>query len=201
VAHEGVGGDPEREAVAVVLPAGVEHDALEAHVVGLGRRERREVVRAGEQRGARVQRVAVELVRPVQRAAVLERARRGPVEHAEAVGPAARVEAGVEAVGHRRRLVHGDVAAGQGVQAGQARQRTVVAGDLRPRVHAAIGAPRDRELHRVGQQDPERVLELVLHGPLALLARPAGEARAVVLDQQLRDHGGYRTRRLSAAPL
>ena len=55
VAHERVGLDPELEQVAVALATRRrEHVALEAHVVGLGGRERGEVVRARQRRGARV---------------------------------------------------------------------------------------------------------------------------------------------------
>ena len=66
--------------VAAAAPLGAEHVAVEALVVGLGRREGREVVRADERGGARLQRLEVERVRPPQRATGLERRRCGPGE-------------------------------------------------------------------------------------------------------------------------
>ena len=44
--------------LAVVQPFGAHDVALEAHVVGLGGRERREVVRAHQRRRARVERLS-----------------------------------------------------------------------------------------------------------------------------------------------
>src|SRR5947209_951122 len=81
-----------------VDPLGAQHVAVEANVVGLRGREGREVVRAADRGGAPIERLAVEEVSPVERAAALERARRRAREDAIAVGAAARVAAGVEAV-------------------------------------------------------------------------------------------------------
>ena len=86
---------------ALLEPLGAQHVALEAHVVGLGGREGGEVVRAGQRGGAGVEPLAVERPRPPERAPALEGARLGPGEHAVAVGAAARVAAGVEALGRR----------------------------------------------------------------------------------------------------
>ena len=77
VAHERVGLDVELEDVAVALPAARRDVALEALVVGLGRREGGEVVRCRRSAArAGVQRRLVDAVRPPQRAAALERRRR-----------------------------------------------------------------------------------------------------------------------------
>ena len=85
------------EEVALGAPAGVEDVALEADVVGLGRGEGGEVVAAGEGRGAGVQGLAVEAVRPPQGAALLEGAGRGAGQDPVAVGARLGVAAGVEA--------------------------------------------------------------------------------------------------------
>src|SRR5215212_5639186 len=78
VAHEGVRLYPEREHVAGLLdPLRVEHVPLEPDVIGVGGRERGEVVAAGERRRACVERIPVEPPRPPQRALLLERARGG----------------------------------------------------------------------------------------------------------------------------
>src|SRR5215207_2117740 len=55
VPQEAVGGDLELEHVVSVDPAGLRNLALEDSVVGLARRERAEVVSAGEERGRLVQ--------------------------------------------------------------------------------------------------------------------------------------------------
>src|SRR4029077_10742259 len=97
VSHEGVGRDPEAEDVAFLVPAGVVDVAVEADVVGLGWSEGGEVVVAGEGRGAGLQRIQVDGVRPPEGAALLERARRGareqPVAVAARLGVVPRVEA------------------------------------------------------------------------------------------------------------
>ena len=83
VPHEGVGLDPELEHVARSAPFGPQHVALEAHVVGPGRREGGEVVRARRAAAAHAsQRLLVQRMRPPQRAVALERARRGARQHA-----------------------------------------------------------------------------------------------------------------------
>ncbi len=87
------------EHVAVLRPGGGEDVAVEADVVGLGRREGGEVVVAGQRSGAGFQRLAVDPVRPPEGPALLERARRRAGQEAVAIAARAGVAAGVEAVG------------------------------------------------------------------------------------------------------
>ena len=109
VAQEGVGGDVELEPVAVAAPLRGEHGAVEVDVLGLGRRERREVVGADEGRGACVEggRIegagVVELVAPPQRIAA-----RAGVQAVD-VASGAGVPAGVERAGGFARLGDCDV--------------------------------------------------------------------------------------------
>jgi hypothetical protein len=88
--------DPELEHIAIGAPRGGENVPLEADVVCLRRREGGEVVRATQGRGARVERVEVDPVWPVERGAALVRAARAAHEDAVAVGATARVAARVE---------------------------------------------------------------------------------------------------------
>ena len=126
----------------------LEHDPLESHVVGLGRREGGEVVLARPARSAQARSAPdVERVGPVQRPPALEGAARATGQHPVDVGAAGRVAAGVEAGGGGRALDHRDVVGQQRVdasRAGPARPRSWRPG---PRVHAGIGAPGDGERH------------------------------------------------------
>src|SRR3954453_7172825 len=97
--HEAVGLDPEGERPGLVGPFGARHLALEACVVGVGEREGREVVRAGNRQRAGVERLALERLGPVQRPPALERVGHLAGEHAVAIGARAGVPARVEAVG------------------------------------------------------------------------------------------------------
>jgi hypothetical protein len=204
VTHERVGGDPQLEQLAVVAPLGGEHAAREADVLGLGGGERGEVVRARQQRGAGVQRLAVDAVRVVQRAAVLEGARLAAGEDAEAVGAARGVAAGVEAVGGALAGEDRDVVRGQRVEAVRLDRRARVRGDLPPGVDPAVGPPGDGQRRGLAQQRGQRALDLGLHGAAAGLARPSGEVRAVVLEEEPGDHDppccqGWTTRSSSTA--
>jgi hypothetical protein len=181
VAHERVGLDPELEDVAAAAPLGLQDVALEALVIGLGRREGREVVRAGQRRGARVERLDVEPMRPPQRASGLERRRRAAGEQPVAVRAAASVVAGAEAI---RRLLggeDGDLVGQQRVDRAQARQRTLVGDDLAERVDAAVGAARDGERDRRAERDLQRALDLARDRPLPWLGGPSVERAAVIL--------------------
>src|SRR4051812_33565481 len=110
VAHEGIRLDPEGEHLAGLLhPLGPQHVPLEADVVGLGRGERGEVVRAEGRGGAFVEGAALQRAWPVQRVAALERAVLPAALDAIAVGPAARVATSVEAVGGGLAGEHPDV--------------------------------------------------------------------------------------------
>jgi hypothetical protein len=186
VAQERVGLDPELQQIAPLPPPGAEHVALEAHVVGLGGRERGEVVPPLQQFRAGVQRVTLHPPRPPQGAPVLEGRPLAAVQDAVAVRARARVAAGVEAVGRRRAAYHRDVVRQQRVQRAGLGRRAGVRRDLPPRVHPAIGPPGHRERHLAAEHHPQRPLELALHGPVPGLPRPAGERAAVVLDVQPR---------------
>jgi len=52
-------------------------------------------------------------------------------------------------------------------------------------VHAGVGAPRDRKRVERREGLRERVAQLAFDRPLARLARPAAEVRAVILERQL----------------
>ena len=129
------------------------------------------------------------------------RVRRG--EHAVAVGAAERVAARVEPVRRRLGGEHRDVVGEQGVQAQRVDRLVRVAGDLPPGVHAAVGAPGDRQLQRlaVGSVSPRIVCSARSSSSCTVrspgLARPAGEVGAVVLERELRDH--RRAQRAAAA--
>ena len=191
VAQERVGRDPEAQQVALGLPARRRHRALEVHVAGARRRERGEVVPADQCRRARVQRLAVDAMAPPQRVPALERRPRPPGQHAVAVGPRHRVVPGVEAVGRRGAGEHRHVGRQDRVERARVDGLAVVRGDLPPGVHAAVGAPGDGQRDLAPRDRRERPLELLLHGALAGLARPAREGRAVVLEVQAgRGHRG-----------
>ena len=150
--------------------------------------------------------VAVERPRPPQRPSALERARRRAGEHAVAVGAAARRRGG-----RRSRPGAGSLAStltspgSSAVQRAQRRRLAGVARHLAAGVHArgrcgpATVSSTWRAQHR-----RERLLEHALHGAQPRLARPAGELRAVVLEQQPGGQGptracARRSRRYSAS--
>jgi hypothetical protein len=186
LAHERVGLDPELEHVAVAPPRGRHHVTLEAPVVGVGRREGGEVVRAAQRRRACLERPEVDRMRPPERAARLERRRRRPREHAVEVGAADGVVASAEAV---RRLVggdHGDGVGQQGVDRAQARERPLVGDHLAERVDAGVGPSRHHRRDVLAQDRAQRAAQLTLDRPLPRLLRPARERAAVVLQDQFR---------------
>ncbi len=187
VAHERVGGDSEATEVAIPLPAGPENLALEPDVVGLGRGERGEVVGPGQRRGAGVQTLAVERVRPPEGATALERARRPRREDPVAIAARGGVTARVEGVRSDRRGGDGDIVgpgrvdgAGKVVgQLGLGRE----ARDLAEGVDAGVGAARDRQVDLgAAENRRQRRLQLALDGPQAGLPRPAAEPASVVFD-------------------
>src|ERR671915_1506347 len=193
VPHERVGLDDEGQHVlALVDPLRPHHVALEAHVVGLGRREGGEVTPAEELGGARVERRAVERARPPERPVALERAADPAGQHAVAVGAALRVAAGVEPIRGRLARQHADVARQHTVQRARGSRVALVARHLTAGVHAAVGSPGHGQRHLALQHGAERLLEHALHGPQAGLARPPRELRAVVLEQQARGQGPTR---------
>ena len=187
VAHERVGLDLEGQDVAGLLPGGREDLALETPVDGLRRRERGEVVHAGQRRRAGAEQIAIQAMRPPQRASVLERRALTAVQHAVAIGTRERVTARVEALVRGRARAHGDVRRQQPVQALQRRRVALVRGDLPGRVHAAVSASGDRQPDRLGQQRRQHAFQLGLDGALPRLPRPAREIHPVVLDVEARD--------------
>ena len=163
-----------------------EHVALEAHVVGLGRREGGEVVRPGERRRAGVQRLALQLPPPPERVTALERRAAAAVEQPVAVGTAERVAARIEA-SPRGSQASTATSSGRRALSRADRPPRGVAGHLAPGVHAAVGAPGDGQRHGLAQERLQRALELLLNAAQAGLARPAHEVGAVVLERELGD--------------
>jgi hypothetical protein len=154
--------------------------ALEAPVVRLGRCERREVVRARERCGARLQRVEVSRVRPPQRAAALERGRRPAREHAVEVRAAPGVVPRAEAVRHLLGGEHRDLVGQQRVDRTQERERPLVGHHLPERVDAAVGAAGHDEVDVLAQDDAQRSAQLPRHRPFPRLHGPPGKGRAVI---------------------
>ena len=195
VSHERVGLDPELQHAArkplgggIGAPLGAQHPPLEAHVLGLGRREGREVVLADDQRRAAFEPGGIQRVRPPKRPAELERVSHRCGMDPVAVGARAGVAPGVEAVRGLGRRDHRDLARQQRVDARREprRQRRfeLEARHLPPGVDAGVGSAGDGEPRRLPQDPLERRLELGLNGSLAGLRGPAGERRAVVGDGQ-----------------
>ena len=180
-----------------VDPLGAEHVALEAHVVGLRRREGGEVVGARQRRRAGVERGAVERPRPPERPPPLERARRRAREHAVAVGAASARRGGRRSPPAPPRWRSTATSAGSSAfrlrsgAGSPAWLATCPTG-----VHAAVGPPGD------GQLDLARAAPWPAPPPArpARCAAPAGapspaNSRAVVLEQQ---PGGQRATRACA---
>ena len=143
-------------------------------------------MRAGQRGRARVERLAVERVRPPQRPPALERAARRGARARGSSRRGSRVAAGVEAVGRRRvARQHRDVGGQQRVERWRRTGGAVVARRPAPsactprrcarRPSAATGSRRSTIA--------ERALELPLDRAPAGLARPAGEPGAVVLEE------------------
>ncbi len=152
-----------------------EHDALEAHVIGLSGGERGEVVLAHHQLGALPQCPEIKRVGPVQRPSALEGAARGARQDAVGVAAAGGVASGIEARRGGDALDHGHVVGQQRVDRVGAGRLARVAGDLATRVHARVGAPGDGQAHYVAaQHHAQRPLQLTpeRYGA-ARLARPA----------------------------
>jgi hypothetical protein len=106
--------------------------------------------------------------------------------------------AGVEAGGHRRRVEDRDVGWQNPVQAPRVERLLVVGRDLPPGVDAGVGAPGYGHRDLLLQDRRDRRLELLLNGAPLRLARPAGEVRPVVLEQELgREAHWFRALRLA----
>ena len=109
--------------------------------------------------------------------------------HAVAVGAAARVAAGVEALGRLLALQHAHVVGQVRVESRGRGGGARVAGHLPPSVHTRIGAPRHGQRYRLGQHAGKGLLEHPLHGAQARLGGPAVEAGPVVGEQQASGQG------------
>jgi len=83
-------------------------------------------------------------------------------------------------------LEDADVVRQQRVEVAQRRDRALVGDDLSAGVDAAVRAAGDGQGDGAAQQGLQRRLQLTLDGALAGLDRPAVEARAVVLEGELR---------------
>ncbi len=198
---EGVGSDLEAQhPVAEVGPRRRPHAPHERRlgpVLQLGATaERREVVLADEGIAAQPQRGQVERLLDEPGAVGHERVGHRPVEDRVAVGAGHRREAGVEGVGHDRRRSDGDVGLEhlvertlEGGRVG-ARRRRVEADDVAPRVHALVGAARDRELDGVAQHAPDGVGQRAADRADADVGGEPVERRAVVRDEQRHPHRG-----------
>ena len=174
--------------VPVLDPARQQQVAREARVVGLGRRERREVVLAGQQRGARVQQVAVQAARPEQRPPRLERRPLATGEHAVAVRAAERVPARVKALRSLHTRPHRHIGRQQRVQRLSTQRRPLIRGDLPRRMNPTVRPPRNRQRDLPPKDPPKRRLDLRLNRPLTGLTSPAIELRAVVFEIQASGH-------------
>ncbi len=159
-------------------------------VVGLGRGEGGEVVRAHQQRRT----LRKQPTDPRHRTSA---APAGPRARSERAAPAP--GSSTHARWRRRRAsnpgrgrAHDSTATSSGSSAfrpADPGHRPGVARDLTPGVHAGIGASGHGQRHRVTtQHDPQRVLERGLHRSGRPLGGPARKPGSVVLDQQARDH-------------
>ena len=179
-------------------------DSTTAHedfVLRPGRRERAEVVLAGEQRRARGQPLDVERLRPPPAPAHLERAALAPPVQPIAVRPRPRREARVEVRRRFFRQDDRDVVGKSSVQRlGRALERRpaghVDRDDVAERVHARVRAARDRETVDRPEQRAERLAYAALDRAQAGLRGPAAEVRAVVLEGELEAQARSLRRRL-----
>ncbi len=188
--QEGVGLDREHELVAIPGPLARGHVPTGARAGLRGGRERLEIVLAQRERGACIERGAIDRGGMVQRARGPQRRARPPREHAVLVpareGREARVEPRPRLAGGDDRDVVGEQRA-QRVGGALGRWAAVDhhAQHLMGGVDAGIGAPGDGERRRrPGPQRVECVADGGLDRPTLGLAGPTGEARSVVLERQ-----------------
>ncbi len=93
--------------------------------------------------------------------------------------------AGVEVVGGLLDGDRADVVGQQRVEGAQARElRGVEGADLAERVDAGVRATRDRQPDGRAEQGLQRARDFTGDRPLAGLSRPAGEAAAVVFEEE-----------------
>ncbi len=127
-----------------------------------------------------------------------------PVPYEVAVGLAAGVQPGVEAVRHLVGGQHAYVKRQRGVERahealGRDGRREPAAGHLRRGVYPGVGAAGTGDVHRRPFDRREHRLELSLHGPMSRLALPAGEVGAVVGHDQAQRAGAVGHRFLLSA--
>ncbi len=158
-------------------------------MVGLRRRERREVVGPDERFRARRQQPHIHPPRPVQCAPPHQRPSRGPRQHPVAVRARGCVPPRVKPLVGSRAGQYRHVVGQQRIQTVGANRLAGIASHLPPSMHAGVRPPRNRQLHLAiartpPQQDAESPLDLPLYRPLTRLTRPAGEPTPVVLQNQ-----------------
>ena len=179
----------------------MDHLALEAHVLGLGGGEGREVVPADQRRRASLKRRSLDRVRPPQRPPDLERVPHRGGQHPVAIGSRAGVAAGVEPLGGGGSLDHGDRRGQDRVQAvGQLVGRHALeleARHLPPGVNARVGAAGNRQGYRLTEDPLQRRVDFALHRAQPRLRRPAGERRPVVGDREANDSHQHRPCRVA----
>ena len=142
-------------------------------------------MRAGQRAAQASSALAVERPRPPERAPALEGARLGPGEQRGSgrCGCARRgARRSPPAPARWRSTAH--VVGQQRVQVAPRRRLAGVARHLAARVHAAVGAARHRQRDLAAQHGGERRPRARPAPCAARLARPAREARAVVLEQE-----------------
>ena len=156
------------------------------------RRERREVVLAGEQCGPRAQGVEIEWPRPPERAVRGKRradaAAQNPIAIRAGAGREARAEPGGRVLGGE----HGNVFGQSCVErVGRTlRRRPALDRDRRdlPRgMDAGVGPPRHREPVPRGIDGGQRLAHDALDRPRVRLPRPPAKARPVVLERELQN--------------
>src|SRR6185312_5413486 len=203
VPHERVRLDPERQHVRITsipTPERSEHVTREAHVLGLGRRERREVVRPDQGRSASLQRRDIDPVRPPQRPPRVKRRTRRPRQQPVAVRARGRVSPRIEPRRNQSRRQNRDIRRQQRVQRPHGNRRPVVAGDLTPGMDAGVGPPRHSQPNARNTQDnSQSTFDRVLNGPRTVLPSPAGKPRTVVLQQEPRAHPSRAARYTSSS--
>ena len=180
VAHERVGLDPELEQLSVgAAPAPVrrEHVPREADVVGVGRRERGEVVRPDERASTRPQRLDVD-ARAASAAPAPAAARSAPA--ARAPGTCTRARSRHAARRTRQRPASTTAPPRHRAGARSAPRPgalSLIARDLPERVHSRVGAPRNRRAARRHRRSTTHSASSTdaLNRPLPRLPRPSRE--------------------------
>ena len=201
VVQEGVGGDVDRHPLPASLDPERMHDAHRGARLALGAAKCIEVMFPEQPLRALAHTLDGQRMSHGERAAGRERRARAAVQDQVSIGTrdgtVARMEmprdrCGVDETDIRRQVGIGTQHPGAGLAASQGIEMR----DLRPRMHAGIGAPgADQGNRRIGNAC-ERALQLSLHARRRGLRLPAGIGAPVVFDLQ-RDTPHARTDRRS----